>query len=118
MAERNVRGGQPARWLTSNLRWLLLVSAAGLLMTGPAPASHTTVVLLVLAGLYIFGLMLHEFVDPGRDSWLGLTLALDFALGLSLYVSASSPLPTPGARSSCASRRARFTSCRPGCRPL
>jgi signal transduction histidine kinase len=87
MAERNVRGGQPARWLTSNLRWLLLVSAAGLLMTGPAPASHTTVVLLILTGLYNFGLMLHEFVDPGRDSLLGLTLALDFALGLSLYAS-------------------------------
>jgi signal transduction histidine kinase len=88
MVERNPCAAQRAGWLTSNLRWLLLISAAMLVMTGPGPASNTTIVLLVLTGLSNFGLMLYEFADPGRDGLIGVTLALDFALGLSLYASA------------------------------
>jgi len=88
MAEGNLKLAQGAGGFTFSLRWLLLSAAAVLMLTGPGPAGPGTVALLVLAGLSNFGLMLYEVADPGQDRLIGLALALDFALGLSLYASA------------------------------
>ena len=88
MAEQNARLAPRAGWLTFNLRWLILGAVVMLLMTDPSPASNTTLLLLVLTGLCNFGLTLYEIVEPGRDRLIDLALALDFALGLTLYASA------------------------------
>jgi signal transduction histidine kinase len=86
MLEQNTRVAQRLGWLTFNLRWLLLLAAAFLVLTGPRAPSTAALVVLVLMGAYNFGLMLYEFVDPGRP-WLAvITLALDMFLGLSLYL--------------------------------
>jgi signal transduction histidine kinase len=85
MSEQKARVAQRAGWLTFNLRWLLLLAAAVLVLTAPAPTSAVAVALLVLTGIYNFGLTLYVFADPGRPWLIWLTLGLDFVLGLSLY---------------------------------
>ena len=87
MSEQNARVAQRAGWLTFNLRWLLLVAAAVLVLSEQAPTSDLAVTLLVVSGIYNFALTLYEFADPGRPWLIWLTLVLDFVLGLSLYFS-------------------------------
>jgi signal transduction histidine kinase len=85
MSEQSARVAQRTGWLTFNLRWLLLVAAAVLVLSNPAPTSMLAAALLIVTGIYNFGLTLYEFADPGRPWLIWLTLALDFALGLALY---------------------------------
>jgi len=85
MSEQSARVAQRAGWLTFNLRWLLLVAAAVLVLSDPAPVGMLAVPLLLITGIYNFGLTLYEFADPGRPWLILLTLALDFVLGLALY---------------------------------
>ena len=85
MSEQSARVAQRAGWLTFNLRWLLLMAAAVLVLNDPAHTGMLAVPLLVITGIYNFGLTLYEFADPGRPWLIWLTLALDFILGLALY---------------------------------
>jgi signal transduction histidine kinase len=85
MSEQSTRVAQRAGWLSFNLRWLLLLVAAILVLSGPAPTNDLAVAVLVITGIYNFGLTLYEFADPGRPWLIWLTLVLDFVLGLSLY---------------------------------
>src|SRR5258708_14968996 len=85
MSEQSARVAQRAGWLTFNIRWLLLVAAAVLVLNDPAPTGMFAVPLLVITGIYNFGLTLYEFADPGRPWLIWLTLVLDFVLGLALY---------------------------------
>ncbi len=85
MSEQSARVAQRTGWLTFNLRWLLVVAAAVLVLSDPAPASMLAVALLLITGIYNFGLTLYEFADPGRPWHIWLTLAMDFTLGLALY---------------------------------
>ena len=86
MLEQNPRVAQRLGWLTYNLRWLLLLAAAFLVLTNPLPAGPVTLGLLILMGVYNFGLTLYEFANPGRPWLILATVALDFVLGLSLYL--------------------------------
>src|SRR5436190_11159911 len=86
MLEQNTRVAQRLGWLAFNLRWLLLLAAAFLVLSGPRPAGAVAIILLGLMAAYNFGLTLYEFVDPGNPWLFGLTLALDFGLGLGLYL--------------------------------
>ncbi len=85
MSEQKARIAQRAGWLSFNLRWLLLVAAAVLVLSDPAPVSGLAITLLILTGIYNFALTLYEFADPGRPWLIWLTLILDFVLGLGLY---------------------------------
>src|SRR5437764_11171237 len=85
MSEQSVRVAQRTGWLTFNLRWLLLVAAAVLVLGDSSPASGLAVILLIVTGIYNFGLTLYEFADPGRPWLIWLTLAMDVSLGLALY---------------------------------
>jgi signal transduction histidine kinase len=85
MSEQSARVAQRAGWLTFNLRWLLLVAAAVLVLSDPLPTGGVAVVVLLFAGIYNFALTLYEFADPGRPWLIWLTLVLDFVLGLALY---------------------------------
>ncbi len=85
MSEQSARVAQRAGWLTFNLRWLLLLAAAVLALSDPAPTTDVAVALLIFTGIYNFGLTLYEFADPGRPWLIWLTLVLDFVLGLALY---------------------------------
>jgi signal transduction histidine kinase len=85
MSEQSARVAQRTGWLTFNLRWLLVVAAAVLVLSDPAPTGMLAVSLLIVTGLYNFGLTLYEFADPGRPWLIWLTLAMDFTLGLALY---------------------------------
>src|SRR5262252_2999872 len=83
--EQKSRVAQRAGWLAFNLRWLLLIAAAVLVLSDPAPASNLEITLLTVTGLCNFLISLYEFADPGRPWLIWLTLILDFSLGLSLY---------------------------------
>ncbi len=85
MSEQKARVAQRAGWLTFNLRWLLVVVAAVLVLSDPVPASGVAIALLVVTGIYNFSLTLYEFADPGQPWLIWLTLVLDVSLGLSLY---------------------------------
>src|SRR5579859_1568686 len=85
MSEQSARVAQRTGWLTFNLRWLLVVAAALLVLSDPVPASTLAAALLVITGIYNFALTLYEFADPGRPWLIWLTLAMDFTLGLALY---------------------------------
>jgi signal transduction histidine kinase len=86
MLEQSTRVAQRLGWLTFNLRWLLLLAAALLVLTHPQPPTPAAIILIILMVAYNFGLTLYEFVDPGRPWLIGITLALDVILGLSLYL--------------------------------
>ncbi len=88
MSEPNPRVAQRTAALAYSLRWLLLVVASGLIFanTGAGSPNNLAIVLLVLTGLANFALNLLESQNIGRRWLVGLTLALDFVLGLSLYV--------------------------------
>ena len=88
MSEPNPRVAQRTAALAYSLRWLLLVVASGLIFanTGANSPNNLAIVLLVLTGLANFALNLLESQNIGRRWLVGLTLALDFVLGLSLYV--------------------------------
>ena len=92
MSEQHARVAQRAGWLTFNLRWLMLIAAAVLVLSGPAPASGLAVTLLIVTGVYNFLLTLYEFADPGRPWLIWLTLVMDFVLGLSLYFATGSDM--------------------------
>ena len=86
MSEQSARVAQRAGWLTFNLRWLLVVAAAVLVLSDPTPTSQLAVLLLIITGIYNFGVTLYEFADPGQPWLIWLTLAMDFTLGLALYL--------------------------------
>jgi signal transduction histidine kinase len=90
MSEPNPQVAQRTGALAYSLRWLLLVVAGSLVFAGAGPngPSDLAVILLVLTGLANFALNLLESQNVGRRWLPGLTLALDFVLGLSLYVAA------------------------------
>jgi signal transduction histidine kinase len=79
-------------WHTYNLRWLLLVLAAVLLLSGPRRPDTTAMLLLVAAGLANFGLMMVELL-AFRPRWLTwAAVGLDFGLGLGLYAASGGSL--------------------------
>ncbi len=88
MSEPNPPVAQRTAALAYSLRWLLLVVASGIIFAtaGAGGPNNLAIVLLVLTGLANFALNLLESQNIGRRWLVGLTLALDFALGLSLYV--------------------------------
>jgi signal transduction histidine kinase len=86
MLGQNTRIAQRLGWLTFNLRWLLLLAAAFLVLTGPHAPSPVALFLIVLMGAANFGLTLYEYIDPARPWLIGATLVADFILGLSLYL--------------------------------
>jgi signal transduction histidine kinase len=85
MSEQGARVAQRAGWLTFNLRWLLLLAAAVLVLSDPVPTTNVAAALLIFTGIYNFSLTLYEFADPGQPWLIWLTLVLDFVLGLALY---------------------------------
>ena len=88
MTESNSRVAQRAGALAYSLRWLLLVVASGVIFAtaGADGPNNVAIGLLVVTGLANFALNLLESQNIGLRWLVGLTLALDFALGLSLYI--------------------------------
>ena len=88
MSEPNPRVAQRIGALAYSLRWLLLLIASSLIFAGVdgQRPNNLTIILLVVTGLINFALNLLESQNIGRRWLVALTLALDFVLGLSLYV--------------------------------
>jgi signal transduction histidine kinase len=88
MSDTNPRVAQRTGALAYSLRWLLLVVASGVIFSTAAAdgPDNLAISLLVLTGLANFSLNLLETQNIGRHWVVGLTLALDFVLGLSLYI--------------------------------
>jgi signal transduction histidine kinase len=88
MSDTNPRVAQRTGALAYSLRWLLLVVASGIIFSTAAAdgPDNLAIILLVLTGLANFSLNLLETQNIGQRWLAGLTLALDFVLGLSLYV--------------------------------
>ena len=88
MSETNAQVLQRVSALAYSLRWLLLVMASSIIFAAAAQAEPNllAIVLLSLTGLANFALNLIDSQNFARRWIAGITLALDFVLGLSLYV--------------------------------